>query len=150
MSILANIPAWVTAKLVSVVVGIIFVISIYLYIGYLQDAVNRLESESASLKSAITQQKDVIDNLQADFKKAQELTQEYVNKYKELQEQAKTLEDTLYREKYGKDSIEELILKDKKGRIEKLINNATKNVFRCFEVITGSPLKPKEKLECKK
>ena len=39
---------------------------------------------------------------------------------------------------------------DKTKVIEKIINNATDNSQRCFEILTGSPLTEKEKNATKK
>lgn len=53
-----------------------------------------------------------------------------------LTDDKKELEKTLYRERDGKTSIGELSVKSP-SKIEYRINKATKNVFRCLEIITG-------------
>ena len=143
------IPGWLTAKVAGIIGLVVVVVGIYFYIGFLRSTIDTLETDNSILKSAVKTQQVAIDSMQKDFKKISELNQEYNNRIRELEKQSQELENTLYREKYGKDSLEDLILKDKKKRIEALINEATQRVMRCFELISGAKLLPNEKVECK-
>jgi len=150
MSLPFEIPGWLTLKAGLIIATVVAVIGFYFYVGYLRSTIQTLRANNATLNSAVKIQKDTIDTLLRDFDQAKGLMQQYFDKYKELEKRAADLEDTLYREKYGKDSLEELILRDEKKRVEKLINEATNKVMRCFEILTGSPLKEGEKIDCSK
>jgi hypothetical protein len=145
MFTLANIAQYVTQKMVIVGAIIIMVLSIYLYINYLRGTINRLEQDKVTLQVAVELQQQAITQLQDDFKKVIAAKDAITKKTKELEKKTEELKETLFRENDGKTSLEELALIDKKGRIQKLINNATKKVFRCFEILSGSPLKEGEK-----
>ena len=109
------------------------------------------EANNMKLEQSISDQRAVIEQVQADFKKQQEIS-------KKLQETnltlAKELADT--EEKFNKVNasgkkrdVGALALKKAKI-MEKVINKGTTNANRCFEIATGSPLTEKEKNATKK
>ena len=109
------------------------------------------EANNMKLEESVAEQKAVIEQVQADFKKQQEIS-------KKLQEVnstlAKELKDT--EEKFNKVNasgkkrdVGNLAIKKSKI-IEKVINKGTANANRCFEIATGSPLTEKEKNATKK
>jgi cell division protein FtsB len=145
---LANITAYLSKKVLLIGTAILLAVSLYFYIVYLRSTIDTLELQNANLVTAIKQQEETIKLLQQDYAKIIASKDAINQKVKDLEKKNDDLRDKLFREYNGKTSLEDLILIDKKGRVVKLINKATKEVFRCFEVITGSPLKPGEK-ECK-
>lgn len=124
------------------------VIGVYFYIAYLNKSIDKLKADKVVLEIAITEQKETIVSLQEDFGKILKSRNEMISVAKDLQKSNDALRKTLFRENNNKKSLEEIILLDSKNRVESLINSATKEVFRCFEIVTGSKQKPKEKLEC--
>lgn len=140
--------SYITKKVALVAFAIAIVLSLYFYVAYLRSTIERLRQDNATLQIAVQEQQKTIEALQKDFKAIIKAKDEMNNKVRELERKNDDLKDKLFRETQGKTSIEDLILLDKKGRVVKLINAATKEVFRCFEILTGAQLNPGEK-ECK-
>ena len=123
----------------------------YMYVKNLKADLAVSEANNMKLEQSVADQKAVIEQVQADFKKQQEIS-------KKLQETnltlAKELRDT--EEKFNKVNasgkkrdVGALALKKAKI-MEKVINKGTANANRCFEIATGSPLTEKEKNATKK
>ena len=123
----------------------------YMYVKNLKADLAVSEANNMKLEQSVADQKAVIEQVQADFKKQQEIS-------KKLQEVnltlAKELKDT--EEKFNKVNasgkkrdVGSLALKKAKI-MEKVINKGTDNALRCFEIATGSPLTEKEKNAKKK
>ena len=123
----------------------------YMYVKNLKADLAVSEANNMKLHHSVADQKAVIEQVQADFKKQQEIS-------KKLQETnltlAKELKDT--EEKFNKVNasgkkrdVGALALKKAKI-MEKVINKGTANANRCFEIATGSPLTEKEKNATKK
>lgn len=123
----------------------------YVYVKTLKADLAVSEANNMKLEQSISDQRAVIEQVQADFKKQQEIS-------KKLQETnltlAKELADT--EEKFNKVNasgkkrdVGALALKKAKI-MEKVINKGTANANRCFEIATGSPLTEKEKNATKK
>ena len=123
----------------------------YVYVKTLKADLATSEANNMKLEQSISDQRAVIEQVQADFKKQQEIS-------KKLQETnltlAKELADT--EEKFNKVNasgkkrdVGALALKKAKI-MEKVINKGTTNANRCFEIATGSPLTEKEKYATKK
>ena len=123
----------------------------YMYVKNLKADLAVSEANNMKLEQSVADQKAVIEQVQADFKKQQEIS-------KKLQETnltlAKELADT--EEKFNKVNasgkkrdVGALALKKAKI-MEKVINKGTANANRCFEIATGSPLTEKEKNATKK
>ena len=123
----------------------------FMYVKNLKADLAVSEANNMKLEESVAEQKAVIEQVQADFKKQQEIS-------KKLQEVnstlAKELKDT--EEKFNKVNasgkkrdVGNLAIKKSKI-IEKAINKGTANANRCFEIATGSPLTEKEKNATKK
>ena len=123
----------------------------YVYVKTLKADLAASEANNMKLEQSISDQRAVIEQVQADFKKQQEIS-------KKLQETnltlAKELADT--EEKFNKVNasgkkrdVGALALKKAKI-MEKVINKGTAHANRCFEIATGSPLTEKEKNATKK
>ena len=123
----------------------------YVYVKTLKADLATSEANNMKLEQSISDQRAVIEQVQADFKKQQEIS-------KKLQETnltlAKELADT--EEKFNKVNasgkkrdVGALALKKAKI-MEKVINKGTTNANRCFEIARGSPLTQKEKNATKK
>ena len=123
----------------------------FMYVKNLKADLAVSEANNMKLEESVAEQKAVIEQVQADFKKQQEIS-------KKLQEVnstlAKELKDT--EEKFNKVNasgkkrdVGNLAIKKSKI-IEKVINKGTANANRCFEIATGSLLTEKEKNATKK
>ena len=123
----------------------------YVYVKTLKADLATSEANNMKLEQSISDQRAVIEQVQADFKKQQEIS-------KKLQETNLTLakEPADTEEKFNKVNasgkkrdVGALALKKAKI-MEKVINKGTINANRCFEIATGSPLTEKEKNATKK
>ena len=123
----------------------------YMYVKNLKADLAISEANNMKLEQSVADQKAVIEQVQADFKKQQEISKALRETNLTL---AKELKDT--EEKFNKVNssgkkrdVGALALKKAKI-IEKVINKGTANANRCFEIATGSPLTEKEKNATKK
>ena len=115
--------------------------------------VMKLRSDNATLKanqikleSAVTEQKELIENQKKDFKKildANNKINELVNVLK------KDLEDLDKRFNKKNRDVGKLAIQ-KTESIERITNGASKLATRCIEIASGSPLTDKEKNATKK
>jgi len=140
-----------TVKIVIILAILSGIGGAYVYVKNLKADLAVSEANNMKLEQSVADQKAVIEQVQADFKKQQEIS-------KKLQETnltlAKELKDT--EEKFNKVNasgkkrdVGALALKKAKI-MEKVINKGTANANRCFEIATGSPLTEKEKNATKK
>ena len=140
-----------TVKIVIILAILSGIGGAYVYVKNLKADLAVSEANNMKLEQSVADQKAVIEQVQADFKKQQEIS-------KKLQETnltlAKELKDT--EEKFNKVNasgkkrdVGNLAIKKSKI-IEKVINKGTANANRCFEIATGSPLTEKEKNATKK
>ena len=140
-----------TVKIVIILAILSGIGGAYVYVKNLKADLAVSEANNMKLEQSVADQKAVIEQVQADFKKQQEIS-------KKLQETnltlAKELKDT--EEKFNKVNasgkkrdVGALALKKAKI-MEKVINKGTVNANRCIEIATGSPLTEKEKNATKK
>ena len=99
----------------------------------------QLKENQAQLESAVEQANATVEYLQNNF---ETMRQNYEAAAQELQasrEQANQLRDRL-----GKHELDVLAI-NKPGLVERIINNASSEAMRCFELLTGAPLTEDEK-----
>ena len=123
----------------------------FMYVKNLKADLAVSEANNMKLEESVAEQKAVIEQVQADFKKQQQISKKMQEVNSTL---AKELKDT--EEKFNKVNasgkkrdVGNLAIKKSKI-IEKVINKGTANANRCFEIATGSPLTEKEKNATKK
>jgi len=105
-----------------------------------------LKANQIKLESAVADQQAVIEQQNISYEKIIEAN----TKLQEtISTQRKELADLGQRFNKGDRDIGQLAV-DKTKAIEKIINNASENAQRCFEILTGSPLTEKEKNATKK
>ena len=105
-----------------------------------------LKENAVKLESAISEQKQVIENQKKDFEEilaANKKINELVNNLK------KDLEDLDKRFNKGDRDIGKLAI-ERTPAIERVINKGADNATRCIEIASGSPLTEKEKNATKK
>lgn len=99
----------------------------------------KLEAIIQKHEEVNTKNREAISELTASFAEV-----EY--RFKELQDefQVTRMQDDLLSDKLNEHDLEKLALA-KPDLVEKIINNATSESFRCFELLSGAPLNKKEK-----
>lgn len=114
---------------------------------YYQDSQKRimtLMANQAKLETAVKIQEQTIKQQQEDMKKQAASLQMVNEQFAKAQRDNQALADRLSKRDIGN-------LADKKANlIENVVNNATKNANRCFEILSGSPLTDAERAATKK
>ena len=96
------------------------------------------------LEDAVTSQEAVIATQQANAAKIQSVNSKLREQHTALQADRKNLANKLGRHEL------DILAQNKPGLVEKIINRASKNELRCYEIQTGSPLTEDEKAATKK
>lgn len=109
-----------------------------LYFKYSQTTIANLEKNNAELNLANEISNNTIDSLKEDVTRANKVIKSTNEKLAKIRKQ-----NQLLIQKQNKHNLTELSIKKPK-LVEKVINNATENVNRCFEILSGSPLTDKE------
>ena len=105
-----------------------------------------LKENAVKLESAISEQKQLIENQKKDFEEILKANKEMnilVNNLK------KDLDDLDKRFNKGDRDIGKLAI-ERTGAIERVINKGSENAKRCIEIASGSPLTEEEKNATKK
>ena len=129
-------------------IGIIIsaVIGAGAYVMKLQRDNTILKENAVKLESAISEQKQVIENQKKDF-------EEILNANKKINELINSLKkdlDDLDKRFTKKDRDIGKLAIDRTGAIERVINKGADNATRCIEIASGSPLTEEEKNATKK
>ena len=129
-------------------IGIIIsaVIGAGAYVMKLQRDNTILKENAVKLESAISEQKQVIENQKKDFAEILEANK----KINELVGNLKKDLDDLDKRFSKKDRDIGKLAIERTGAIERVINKGSDNATRCIEIASGSPLTEKEKNATKK
>ena len=116
----------------------------YSWVTKLQSENKILQVNQEKLEGAVTSQEAVIANQQANAAKIQDANSKLREQHTALQEDRKNLANKLGRHEL------DILAQNNPGLVEKIINSASKNELRCYEIQTGSPLTEDEKAATKK
>ena len=116
----------------------------YSWVTKLQSENKILQVNQEKLEGAVTSQEAVIANQQANAAKIQNANSKLREQHDSLQTDKKNLA-----KKLGRHELD-ILAQNKPGLVEKIINRASKNELRCYEIQTGSPLTEEEKAATKK
>ena len=105
-----------------------------------------LKENAVKLESAISEQKQVIENQKKDFAEILEANKKITALVSNLK---KDLDDLDKRFNKGERDIGKLAI-ERTGAIERIINKGSENAKRCIEIASGSPLTEQEKNATKK
>ena len=98
-----------------------------------------LEENNKQLKTANEQNLKTIDDLQASYAVVQQQFNEIQSEFQVIRSQNLEL-----RERLGRHDIGALAVA-KPGLVQNVVNNASRNSARCFELLSGSPLTDNER-----
>jgi chromosome segregation ATPase len=116
------------------------------YVMKLQRDNTVLKENAVKLESAISEQKQVIENQKKDFAEILEANKKINQLVNNLK---KDLDDLDKRFNKGERDIGKLAL-ERTSAIERIINKGSENAKRCIEIASGSPLTEQEKNATKK
>ena len=97
-----------------------------------------LEANNLQLTQSIADQQAAIASLQADMRLISEVQQDTFENFEAARGRVRDLEERLGRHELG------FLASQRPGLVENIINDATEEVGRCFEIATGSPLTQQE------
>jgi regulator of replication initiation timing len=101
-----------------------------------RNKINSLSRTNEMLNLSIQQYQKTLDNVQKDIEKVKQSNKELISLNHKLSNEKVELEKILFRERQGKKPMSEVSIKAPE-KVQYRINKATKEVFRCLEIITG-------------
>jgi hypothetical protein len=128
-------------KLAGVMAILMFVTGgiFYWYYNDTQERMGILHEINADLEVAVQNNEEAIKQLNIDNEKAKAQLGKVNNEFVDIRRQNQVLADKLTKNNIGS------LAQNKPVLVEKIINNATENANRCFELISGAILTDKEK-----
>ena len=103
-----------------------------------------MAANNAKLETAVQIQEDTIKQQQEDMQKQAETLTVVNEKFAQAQAEKQALSDKLSKHEIG------YLAEKKPGLVENVINKASNNAARCFEILSGSPLTDAERNAAKK
>lgn len=118
----------------------------YYYYSSTQSTIQELVENNATLSANVVTltnanevNLDTIDSLQLEFQQIQEDFNRTQERFQEIRQQ-----NTELRERLGRHEIGALAA-SRPALVENIINNASENALRCFELLSGAPLTEQER-----
>jgi septal ring factor EnvC (AmiA/AmiB activator) len=115
------------------------------YVMNLKESLAISESNNMKLEQSVADQAEVIEAKRAEIKQIQKANQELTATVQQQQEAIDKLNEKFNVSANGQSRDFGAITRVKPELIERIINRATDNVNRCFEIATGAPLEEGEK-----
>jgi len=106
----------------------------YWYYNDTQERLAILNENNAKLETAVAISEETVSTLQADFAAMAAENQKLQTEFQAINDRNKALENRLSRHDIGAAAVA------RTTATEKVLNNASKNVMRCLEIISGAPL----------
>lgn len=103
------------------------------------DEISRLTNENSTLSVALDTTNESLDELQGEYDRVQESLRQLQNDFIESRRQGQLLEDRFEGHDIGR------MAERYPGLIQNIINGGTEDAFRCFEIMSGSPLTEEER-----
>jgi hypothetical protein len=114
------------------------------YFKWSQAQMQAMAANNAKLETAVQIQEDTIKQQQEDMQKQAETLTVVNEKFAQAQAEKQALSDKLSKHEIG------YLAEKKPGLVENVINKASNNAARCFEILSGSPLTDAERNATKK
>jgi hypothetical protein len=108
------------------------------YYTYTQEQIRVYATNAATAEQAAIASEVAFKSMQQDLKNVQKQFNEVTEEFSNAQKRVDTLEEKLSEHDLGQ------LAQARPGLVEKIINNASNEVIRCVEILSGSPLTEKE------
>lgn len=119
--------------------------AVYYYYSTTQSTIQKLiennttlQENNKTLSSANERNLSTIDDLEVSYKKVQKDYNQLQNSFQEIRSQNSELKERL-----GKHELDALAVAKPK-LVERIINNASQEAARCFEILSGAPFNEEE------
>jgi septal ring factor EnvC (AmiA/AmiB activator) len=126
-------------KLATLISAIALIVAIFFYYNKMRDDLNTLRQDNELLLQSIQTQQSVISKMQTDIEIVKKINRDVTTQSNKLRKDIDSLNS-----KFAKNDLG-AIAAEKPKIVEKMINRASENVARCFELASGAPLNEKEK-----
>lgn len=113
----------------------LIVSSFYLYYSHASSKIANLISETVTLSRLVEQKDRIIISLKQDYESVLAAKEQLTNVVSTSASEIEELRKKLFRENSGKKSLG-VLATHKPGLVETRVNNATEQVFHCFEVLS--------------
>lgn len=111
----------------------------YWYYNSSQATIANLNQDKAALSLSVNTQSETIEFMEDNMRRINEQLTITNNELSQARSQNRELVDRLGRHEIG------ALARARPGLVERTINNATAQVGRCFELLTGAPLNERER-----
>ena len=117
----------------------------YWYYNDTQEKMATLHANNAKLETAVTIQKQTIEQTKKDLRLAHDVATDTMKKFEESRKQTEEMNKKFNKvsKLLGARDIGKLA-QAKPRPIQKIINKGSSNMMRCFEILSGKPLTEKE------
>ena len=116
----------------------------YLYYKDTQAALQQYAANQAMLEISVNTQRAATASLQQDISRMATTITQINAEFAQSRQQVKELETKFTQNSAGKERDIGVLAAAKPALIEKVVNTATQDVLRCFELLTGDSAKPGE------
>jgi hypothetical protein len=132
-------------RLLKVAAPFLIVAFIWMYITKLSNDLETAKANNLKLAEAVQTQQEVIEQQKKDFERFRVVSNRLQTTLNEQEKIATKLSSKLTTKKNGDSRDLGYLASKKPGLVQNIINKATENVNRCFEIITGSEITEGEK-----
>ena len=131
-------------KLIGIGVVLISMLGGIFYVNNLRKNLEISELNNSKLKDSLQNQEKLIKVMKEDFNKIKKINDTLIKTTKVQEQEIKNLNKKFTIQANGQSRDLGKITIAKPGLVNKIINDATKDVNRCFELASGAPLKEGE------
>lgn len=111
-----------------------FAAGLWYYYTYTQNQIQTYRTNAELALKAEEQTRLALEQQQRDLEELQDLFEETSQRFAEAEERVSRLEEVLSEHELG------YLAANRPGLVENIIDKGTKDVLRCFEIASGSPL----------
>jgi predicted RNase H-like nuclease (RuvC/YqgF family) len=125
----------------SIVIGAIvsLIVAFFVHYGNLRDELVETKQQNIVLEKSIETQQTVIDQMKTDIEEVKNINQNITKQNNNLKRDVESLNSKFSKRDFGS------LATQRPQTIQRLINRASENVARCFELASGAPLTDAEK-----
>jgi len=124
------------------IMGVVLLVVLSGFYWYYKDSQSKmmtLQANNAKLELAVKTNEETIKTLQQDYQQAAQQMTQVNTALNDSRSQNRELQLRLSKHELG------ALAAAKPGLVQNIVNNATNNAGRCFELLSGAPLTPKER-----
>jgi hypothetical protein len=110
----------------------------YAYYTNTQETIKDLTVDNVRLEQALESSERTLDEMETNYSKLEETFEQTESDFQDSRNRVRNLEEKLSRHDLGSLAVNKPVL------VERVIDKATRNINRCFEILSGAPRTPEE------